>query len=141
MIIYRQPIDRGGAGGANRAFYGDKQTFIYTYATSRLAAEHKRDRVAPSLRACSLLGGAFQPGRNGEGRLILSHESEGLHPSGGPPTNFFIIIIIKTIYPHLIDRGGAERAHEFHIDWIFTRTRPRVYEEMWAYSLFYGVYE
>jgi len=70
-------------------FYGDKQTVKYPYATSRLAAEHKRDRVAPSLRACSLLGGAFQPGRNGEGRLILSHESEGLHPSGGPPTIYF----------------------------------------------------
>ena len=89
MIIYRQPISKGGAEGANRALYGDKQTFIYTYAAPRLAAEHKRDRVAPSLRACSLLGGAFHPERNGEGPLILSHESEGLHPLEGPPTTYF----------------------------------------------------
>ena len=42
MIIYRQPISKGGVEGANRALYGDKQTFIYTYAAPRLAAEHKR---------------------------------------------------------------------------------------------------
>lgn len=53
MIIYPQPISKGGAERVNRPFYGKKQRFICTYATPRLAANTNAHRVAPSLRACS----------------------------------------------------------------------------------------